>query len=242
MGFWNTFFNPSYMLAVLPEIIRVGIINTLSISVAATILGILIGMPMSLLALSRITLVRALARAYIDIFRGLPVIVTIFLVGQGLPFAGLRIFGQNPYPYGILAIGIVTGAYVAEILRSGIQSVDRGQFEASRALGLSHTRTMVQIVFPQGLRRVLPALTNQFINTIKDSSLIFVLGLGVDQREIYRIGQDYAQRTGNLSPLTMVGIAYLTFTVPLTYLVNYLDRHLREGRRPVAADRSGEVS
>ncbi|CAM5771031.1 amino acid ABC transporter ATP-binding protein [Labrys miyagiensis] len=240
-GFWNTFFTPSYMLAVLPDLIRVGIWNTLSISIFATMIGILIGAPMSLLALSRIVVVRVLARAYIDVFRGLPVIVTIFLVGQGLPFSGFRPFGQNPYPYGILAIGIVTGAYVAEILRAGIQSVDRGQFEAGRALGLSYRRSMIQIVFPQGVRRVLPALTNQFINTIKDSSLIFVLGLSVDQREIYRIGQDIAQRTGNLSPLTVVGLAYLTFTVPLTYLVNYLDRHLREGRRP-APDRTGETA
>ncbi len=76
---------------------------------------------------------------------------------------------------------------------------------------------------------MLPALTNQFVNTIKDSSLIFVLGLGVDQREIYRIGRDYALRTGNLSPLTMVGIAYLTFTVPLTYL-RQLSRPSSEGR------------
>ena len=229
-GFWNTFFNIDYMARALPDILRVGIANTLIVSVGASILGLLIGMPLSLLAISRTWAIRFPSRAYIDVFRGLPAIVTIFLIGQGLPFSGLRPFGQNPFPYGILAIGIVTGAYVAEIIRSGIQSVDKGQLEAARALGVSHSRAMMEIVFPQGIRRVLPALTNQVINTLKDSSLIFVLGLTIDQREIYRIGQDVAQRTGNLSPLTTVGIAYLVFTVPLTHLVNYLDSRLREGR------------
>ncbi len=229
-GFANTFLSPGYMLQVLPDIIKVGILNTLIISLGATAIGMLIGAPLSLLSISRFWFVKGMAKIYIDIFRGLPTIVTIFLIGQGLPFAGLRLFGQNPYPYGILAIGIVASAYIAEILRSGVQSVDRGQLEAARALGLSHRRSMVQIVFPQGIRRVLPALTNQFINTIKDSSLVFILGLTIDQREIYRIGQDVAQRTGNLSPLTMAGLAYLIFTMPLTYLVNLLDRRLRDGK------------
>ena len=229
-GFWNTFFNFGYMVQVIPGILRVGIANTLIVSICATVIGLLIGMPLSLLAISRARAVRFASRAYIDVFRGLPAIVTILLIGQGLPFSGLRLFGQNPLPYGILAIGIVTGAYVSEIIRSGIQSVDKGQLEAARALGVSYRRAMTEIVFPQGFRRVLPALTNQVINTLKDSSLIFVLGLSIDQREIYRIGQDVAQRTGNLSPLTAVGIAYLVFTVPLTHLVNDLDRRLRDGR------------
>ncbi|WP_113436219.1 amino acid ABC transporter permease/ATP-binding protein [Rhizobium sp. SYY.PMSO] len=229
-GFWNTFFNLDYMAMVIPEILRTGYLNTLRVALFSSILGALIGAPLALLAISRIWVLRYAARIYIDIFRGLPAIVTIFLVGQGLPFAGFRPFGQNPYPYGIIAISIVASAYIAEILRSGIQSVDRGQAEAARSLGLGKHRTMLQIVFPQGVRRVIPALTNQFINIVKDSSLIFVLGLMVSERELYRIGQDIAQRTGNLSPLTAVGIAYLIITVPLTHLVNLMDRRLREGR------------
>ncbi|BCG84442.1 amino acid ABC transporter ATP-binding protein [Mesorhizobium sp. 113-3-9] len=228
-GIFDTFFNLSYMLQVVPDIIRVGYYNTITIAIYSTILGIIIGAPLSLMAISKVTAVRIAAKAYIDIFRGLPAIVTIFLVGQGVPFAGFRPFGQNPYPYGIIAISIVASAYIAEILRSGIQSVDKGQTEAARSLGLDKHRTMYRVVFPQGIRRVIPALTNQFINIIKDSSLIFVLGLTVGERELYRIGQDIAQRTGNLSPLVAVGIAYLVITVPMTHLVNYLDRRLRNG-------------
>lgn len=229
-GLFGTFFNLDYMIQVIPDILRVGYYNTITISVYSTILGILIGAPLSLMAISRVLIVRIAAKTYIDIFRGLPAIVTIFIVGQGLPFAGFRPFGQNPFPYGIIAISIVASAYIAEILRSGIQSVDRGQAEAARSLGLGKHRTMFRIVFPQGVRRVIPALTNQFINIIKDSSLIFVLGLTVGERELYRIGQDVAQRTGNLSPLVAVGIAYLVITVPMTHLVNFLDRRLRAGQ------------
>ncbi|MFA6032070.1 MAG: amino acid ABC transporter permease/ATP-binding protein [Myxococcota bacterium] len=228
-GIFDTFFNLSYMLQVIPDIVRVGYYNTITISIYSTILGIIIGAPLSLMAISKVAAVRIVAKGYIDIFRGLPAIVTIFLVGQGLPFAGFRPFGQNPYPYGIIAISIVASAYIAEILRSGIQSVDRGQTEAARSLGLDKHRTMYRVIFPQGIRRVIPALTNQFINIIKDSSLIFVLGLTVGERELYRIGQDIAQRTGNLSPLVAVGIAYLLITVPMTHLVNYLDKRLRSG-------------
>lgn len=229
-GFLDTFFNLPYMLQVVPDIIRVGYHNTITISIYSSLIGILIGVPLSLMAISRVSPIRFLARAYIDVFRGLPAIVTIFIVGQGLPFAGFRPFGQNPFPYGIIAISIVAGAYIAEILRSGIQSVDKGQAEAARSLGLGKHRTMFRIVFPQGVRRVIPALTNQFINIIKDSSLIFVLGLTVGERELYRIGQDVAQRTGNLSPLVAVGVAYLVITVPMTHLVNYLDRRMRAGK------------
>ena len=229
-GFFDTFFYLPYMLQVVPDILRVGYYNTITISIYSTILGILIGAPLSLMAISDIAPVRIAARAYIDVFRGLPAIVTIFIIGQGLPFAGFKPFGQNPFPYGIIAISVVASAYIAEILRSGIQSVDKGQTEAARSLGLGRHRTMYRIVFPQGVRRVIPALTNQFINIIKDSSLIFVLGLTVGERELYRIGQDVAQRTGNLSPLVAVGMAYLLLTVPMTHLVNYLDRRLRAGK------------
>ena len=88
------------------------------------------------------------------------------------------------------------------------------------------------IVIPQGIRNVLPALTNQFIATIKDSSLVYLLGFTVSERELYRIGQDAAQQTGNLSPLVAAGIMYLIITIPLTYVVNYMDRRFKTGRRP----------
>jgi polar amino acid transport system permease protein len=98
---------------------------------------------------------------------------------------------------------------------------------------------MVKVVIPQGVRRVLPALVNQFIALVKDSSLVYFLGLLVDQRELFRIGQDLAANTGNLSPLVAAGFVYLVITVPLTHLVNYIDKKLRTGRK-VRADEPGD--
>jgi polar amino acid transport system permease protein len=114
--------------------------------------------------------------------------------------------------------------------------VEKGQGEAARALGLSHSQSMRLIVVPQGVRRVLPALVNQFIGIIKDSSLVYFLGLVMTEREIFRIGQEQAVASGNLSPLVAAGIAYLILTVPLTHLVNYIDKRLREGGDVAAAE------
>jgi polar amino acid transport system permease protein len=113
--------------------------------------------------------------------------------------------------------------------------VEKGQLEGSRALGMSYGKAMRLVVVPQGVRRVLPALVNQFIAVVKDSSLVYFLGLITVQRELFRIGQDEAVTSGNLSPLVAAGLCYLVITVPLTYLVNYIDRRLRTGRRVRAA-------
>ncbi len=102
---------------------------------------------------------------------------------------------------GILALSLIASAYIGEIFRSGIQSVEKGQLEAARALGFSYTSGMRLVVIPQGIRRVLPALVNQFIALVKESSLVYFLGLLASQRELFRIGQDSAATNGNLSPL-----------------------------------------
>ena len=131
---------------------------------------------------------------------------------------------------GILALTLIAAAYIGEIFRSGIQSVEKGQLEASRALGFSYGSSMRLVVVPQGIRRVLPALVNQFISLLKDSSLVFMLGLAASEREIFRIGNDAMANTGNLSPLVAAGLLYLVLTVPLTHFVNFIDNRLRTGR------------
>ncbi|MFB2607022.1 amino acid ABC transporter permease/ATP-binding protein, partial [Rhizobium phaseoli] len=145
----------------------------------------------------------------------------------------------------ILALSLIAGAYIGEIFRSGIQSVERGQMEACRALSMSYGQGMRLIVIPQGIRRVLPALVNQFIGNVKDSSLVYFLGLLASEREIFRVGQDQAVVTGNLSPLLLAGVFYLVITVPLTHFVNYIDARLRlgkQGRGSGAASGLVEVS
>jgi polar amino acid transport system permease protein len=227
----NTFFDWEAMAAVLPNLFAVGLPNTLILAITSGILGCILGMILALMGISRNPVPRWIARIYTDIFRGLPAIVTILLIGIGLgPTVRALTGSTNPFPLGIFALTLMAAAYIGEIFRSGIQSVEKGQLEASRALGFSYGSSMQLVVVPQGIRRVLPALVNQFIALIKDSSLIYLLGLLSSQREIFRIGNDAASNTGNLSPLVAAGLLYLLLTIPLTHLVNFIDNRLRSGR------------
>jgi polar amino acid transport system permease protein len=232
----DSFFDWESMKHVLPDLLTYGLRNTLTLALASAVLGTVLGMVLAMMSLARSRWLRLPARAYVDLFRGLPVIVTILLVGTGLSPLTRQWFGPSPYPLGILALGLIAAAYIGEIFRSGIQSVEKGQLEASRALGMSYLAAMRLVVVPQGIRRVLPALVNQFIALIKDSSLVYFLGLLADQRELFRIGQDEANTTGRLSPLVAAGLCYLVITVPLTHVVNYIDGRLRSGRRPGPGD------
>lgn len=229
------YFDLEVMARVFPALLREGLANTVLLSFAAMALGLVAGMVLALMAISRHWWVRVPAKVYIDIFRGLPAILTIMLVGLGLPLAGFRPFGRNTFAYAILALGMIATAYVAEIYRAGIQSVDKGQMEAARSIGMPYLTAMWLVVIPQGVRRVFPPLTNEFIALIKDSSLVFVLGLSIGERELFRIGQGVTQRTGRPAALVMAGLFYLVITIPLTHLVNLLDTRLRQGK-PSAAE------
>lgn len=235
----KTFLDFDAMWQVFPQLLGVGLVNTLVISVWATVIGIVLGMIVAIMGISKTRWLRIPARVYTDIFRGLPAILTILLIGQGFARFSQQLFGPSPYPLGILALSLIASAYIGEIFRAGIQSVDRGQLEACRALGMSYGSAMRLVVVPQGVRRVLPALVNQFIAIVKDSSLVYFLGLLVSERELFRVGQDAAVLTGNLSPLVMAGLFYLVITVPLTHLVNYFDNRFRTGRRKAAPPKSG---
>ncbi|MEX2970748.1 amino acid ABC transporter permease [Streptomyces sp. C184] len=236
----HTFFNWDLIAQTFPRLITEGLLNTLTIAAGAIVVGIAIALLAALLLLSNRWWIRLPARLYVDIFRGLPVIITVMLVGVGLPAAGIRPFGTDPFGYAILAIGIISGAYTAEIFRSGIQSVDPGQLQAARSLGLSYLKAMRLVVVPQGIRRVLPAMAGQFVKDIKESSLVYLLGLAAGQRELYFIAQEEVARTYNSSPLIAAGLCYLCLTIPLTYVVNHLDKRLREGPKdanpPAVAD------
>ena len=235
----RTFFDFGAMAEVLPQLLAVGLLNTLIISVAATVIGVVLGMVVAVMGISPSRWLRIPARIYTDLFRGLPAILTILLIGQGFARLSQSIFGPSPYPLGIIALSLIASAYIGEIFRAGFQSVDKGQGEACRALGMSYGKSMALVVIPQGIRRVLPALVNQFIAIVKDSSLVYFLGLLVSERELFRVGQDAAVLSGNLSPLVMAGVFYLIITVPLTHLVNYFDSRFRAGKRRPSAPTSG---
>ncbi|MCV7420648.1 ABC transporter permease subunit [Mycobacterium yunnanensis] len=213
-----------------PDLFKTGLPNTLILTVSASIIGLVLGMGLAVAGISKARWLRWPARVYTDVFRGLPEVVIILIIGLGVgPIVG-ELTGNNPYPLGIAALGLMAAAYIGEILRSGIQSVEAGQLEASRALGFSYTSSMRLVIVPQGVRRVLPALVNQFISLLKASSLVYFLGLVASQRELFQVGRDLNAQTGNLSPLVAAGIFYLALTIPLTHLVNYIDARLRRGK------------
>lgn len=230
--FLKTFFDWQAMADVLPQMFGVGLPNTLILAISSGIIGTLLGLVLAVMGISRNPIPRWIARVYTDIFRGLPAILVIVVIGIGLGPIVRQTFGiTSPFPLGILALSLMAAAYIGEIFRSGIQSVDKGQLEASRALGFSYGSSMILVVIPQGVRRVLPALVNQLIHLIKDSSLIYMLGLLPSEREIYRVGNDVAANTGNMSPLIAAGLLYLCMTIPLTHFVNFLDKRMREGKK-----------
>ncbi|OYV53925.1 MAG: amino acid ABC transporter permease [Rhodospirillales bacterium 20-60-12] len=232
----QTFFDIHMIARVMPSLLTVGLPNTILLAILASLIGIVVGLVIAIGLPSRHLSLRLICRSYVDILRGLPHILTIYLIGQGLPLAGLALFGSNTYAYAALAIGLIEGAYMAEIFRAGMQSVERGQIEASRTLGMTKWQTMRYIIMPQGIRRVLPPLTGQFILVIKGSALVFLLGLTASQREIFSIAQDSAINNANLSPLTAAGLLYLALTVPMTYAVNAWERRLRGAQGSMRGD------
>ncbi|WP_415855591.1 amino acid ABC transporter permease [Sinomonas sp. G460-2] len=227
----STFFDWKVIGEILPAMFTVGLPNTLVLAVSSAIIGTVLGLVLALMGISRNPVARWIARGYTDVFRGLPAILTILAIGLGFGPAFRELIGvTSPYPMGVAALSLISAAYIGEIFRSGIQSVEKGQLEAARALGFGYGPSMRLIVVPQGVRRVLPALVNQFIALIKDSSLVFTLGVVASERELFQIGQDKAAQSGNLSGLVAAAIFYLALTVPLTHLVNYIDARLRTGR------------
>ena len=163
-----------------------------------------------------------LAEVYVEFFRGTPLLVQIFLFYFALPvITGQRI---DPFIAAISACGINSGAYVAEIFRAGIQSVDEGQMEAGRSLGMTWLQTMRYIIVPQAFKRVIPPLGNEFIAMLKDSSLVSVIGF----EELTRRGQLIIAKTyGSFEIWMSVAVIYLVMTLTISRFVAYLERRYR---------------
>ncbi|MCP2166157.1 amino acid ABC transporter membrane protein, PAAT family [Goodfellowiella coeruleoviolacea] len=166
--------------------------------------------------------VRALATGYVDLFRGLPLIICLYLIGFGLP--GLRLTGipNDPVLLGGIALVLVYSAYVAEVFRAGIESVHPSQLAAARSLGLNHRRTMRIVVLPQAVRRVLPALLNDFVALQKDCGLISVLG-AVDA---VRAAQIASATSYNFTPYVLAGLLFVLLAVPSARLADWAARRL----------------
>ena len=195
---------------------------TIQTTVLSTALGFVIGLVVGVARISHLRPLRLLAEVYVEFFRGTPLLVQIFLFYFALPvITGQRI---DPFIAAISACGINSGAYVAEIFRAGIQSVDEGQMEAGRSLGMTWLQTMRYIIVPQAFKRVIPPLGNEFIAMLKDSSLVSVIGF----EELTRRGQLIIAKTyGSFEIWMSVAVIYLVMTLTISRFVAYLERRCR---------------
>jgi polar amino acid transport system permease protein len=199
---------------------------TVEITALSVGLGLLIGVVTGIARLSGSRLIRAIAGIYVDFIRGTPLLVQIFLVYFALPqLIGMRI---DPFLAAVAACSINSGAYIAEIFRGGIQSIDPGQSEAARALGLSWWKSMRFVILPQAFKRILPPLGNEFITMLKDSSLVSVIGF----EELTRTGQMIISRTyATFEIWIAVALIYLAMTLAISRLVAYLEKRFNKGRK-----------
>jgi len=173
---------------------------------------------------------RWLATGYIEFFRGLPALVVIFFMAFAVPLAFHWIPPGGLVGAGIVGLVIVYSAYMAETLRAGIQAVPKGQREAAESLGMSGLWTTISVILPQAIRIVIPPLTNELVALIKDTSLLFVVGMQADQVELSAFGQNNTVTYANASPLLAIALFYLLVTLPMTRLVAWLERRQQRAR------------
>ncbi len=213
-----------------PEIITTAAKNTVVYTIIAFTGGLLLGLVLALMKLSPVAPYRWVATIYIEIFRGLPAILVIFGFAFAVPIA----FSWSPpggsTGAGLLGLVVVSAAYIAETIRAGIQAVPKGQVEAARSLGMRPSWTLVSVVLPQAFRIITPPMTNELVIIIKDTSLLFIAGFVLSDRDLTTFARDLQSQTANSTPLILAALMYLIITLPLTQLVAKLERHNQRGR------------
>lgn len=202
-----------------------GVTNTLLLTAIAVSIGAVIGVFVTLLKRSRFRVVRFLITVYIEVIRGTPILLQLYLFYFVLPEL-LPFFNLSAFAWVAIALSINSSAYVSEVFRSGIQAVDPGQTEAARSLGMSKGQTMARIVLPQAIKNILPALGNEFIMILKETSLASTFFIG-DLMTSYKVvsGATYL----SMEPLIIVGVVYLCLTYPLSKLVAFFERRMAHG-------------
>ena len=195
---------------------------TIQLTVYAIVAGVVLGLFLSLLRISKNPLLSAPATAYIEFMRGTPLLAQIFMIYFGLGSLGINV---PDFMSGFIALSLNSSAYNAEIFRAGIQSISKGQMEAARSLGLSYAQSMAHVVVPQAFRFCLPPLGNEFIALLKDSSLVAIIGIS----DLMRVGREINGRTlRSIEVFGYVSIVYLLMTLPLSQLVNAAERRMKK--------------
>ncbi|MBE3640032.1 amino acid ABC transporter permease [Mangrovicoccus algicola] len=222
MDLFETFFNLEVLARSFPMLLK-GLWLTLQLGAASILAGLVLGLGLCMMRLYAARPVQILTRVYIDVFRSIPLLVLLIIVYYALPFVGLRL---SPFVSAMAALTMVSGAYTAEIFRSGIEAIPRGQFEAAAALGLGHRQTMTDVILPQSIRMVIPPLTNNSINVVKDTALASVVAMP----DLLKQATQAQALAANPSPLIGAAVIYLAFLLPLVLLVSRLERRLNRGK------------
>lgn len=194
---------------------------TIVIAFFTVIIGVVLGTILALMRISNNKLLRLISTSYVEFIRGTPLLVQLYLIFYGLPHIGISLPDMVA---GIFALSINSSAYVAEIIRSGIQAIDKGQMEAARSLGMPHNMAMRYVVIPQAIKNILPTLGNEFIVIIKESSIVSVIG-------IHELMYNADTVRGNIfkpfEPLIVAAIMYFVMTFSLSKLLGVFERRMK---------------
>src|SRR3954470_2849347 len=215
MSLLDTFFNSEVMISALPALLR-GLVNTILLGLMAIGIGVPAGLLISLVRLYAPKFFRYMAIVYIDIFRAMPILVVLILIYYALPFLSIRL---SSWTSAVMAFSIVLAAYSAEVFRSGIESIPKGQFEPAQALGLPFLLTLRKVILPQAIRVVIPPMTSNCVSMFKDTSLASTVALPELLKEATNAQSLYA----NPSPLIGAALVYLIFLWPMVRLVSLLE-------------------
>lgn len=204
----------------------IGAKNTLLIAVFVVIFGVILGIILALMKLSNNKLFKFLASAYIEFIRGTPTLVQLFIVFFAFPKMTGFLGDHQEYLAGIAALSINSGAYVAEIIRAGIQAVDKGQMEAARSLGITKNMAMRYVIIPQAFKNILPALGNEFITVIKESSIVSIIGIN---ELMYSADTVRGNTFRPFEPLIVAALMYFVMTFTLSKFLGIAERRMRAG-------------
>lgn len=223
MDIFDTFLNAEIMRRSLPMLLQ-GLWITLQLGAASIVAGLGLGLGLAMMRLYAVAPVRLITRVYIDVFRSIPLLVLLIIVYYALPFVGVRL---SPFLSAMTALTLVSGAYTAEIFRAGIEAIPKGQFEASAALGLSGPQTMKEVILPQAVKIVIPPLTNNSINVVKDTALASVVAMP----DLLKQATQAQALAANPTPLIVAAAIYVAFLWPLVAAVSRMERRFAARRR-----------
>lgn len=218
--FLHLFLDPTILVTSFPVVVK-GFIMALGIVLVAFPCAIPFGLILALMRMSKLRVLRGIATTYVNVVRGTPLFLQIYIAFFGLPLAGIQV---PPFPLGVIVLAMNSSAYLCEIFRAGIQSIPKGQFEASRSLGMNGAQTMLFVIIPQTVRRVIPTMTSEFILLYKDTSLLAAVGV----MEVVMYAKTIVAATGSITPYIVAACFYLIITLPLAKIVGRLETHLAD--------------